>query len=242
MNLLKKISRLLSPFEWTLWLGGVTVITVFFFIGEDKGLISVLSLLSSALGLSCVIFTAKGHVSGQIISMCFAVAYAALAYFNRYYGEMIIYLALMLPIHVASVVSWLKNPNKKAAHTEVMVNTVSKTEYAVFGVICAAVVCGFYFLLDALNTDNHIVSTISLLTSLCAAYLMLRRCEYFALFFIANDVILIILWAMKAATAGAGVIPSVISFSLFLLNDTYSFINWKRIKRRQRAASDGNQI
>lgn len=234
MKILKNIIKYFTPFEWFLWLGGLAVIFIGFIFGGDVGMMAVLSLLSACFGISCVIFNAKGNVLGQVLSIIFALIYAVLAYFNHYYGEMIIYLALMLPIHVASIVSWIRNPNKNAEHTEVQINTLTAKEYIILAAALPFIVCGFYFLLYALKTDNLIVSTISLVTSLGAAYLMLRRCEYFALFFVANDVILIILWSMKLATDGVAVVPSIISFALFLINDSYSFFNWKRIKRRQK--------
>ncbi len=230
-HMLKKILKYFSPFEWALYGGGIAVITAGFLIGTER---NVLSYVSALLGISCVIFNAKGSVWGQIISIGFALTYAAFAYFNRYYGEMIIYLALMFPIHVASIFSWLKNKNSKAKHLEVKINTLSVREYVLAATGGAALTVGFYFLLRALNTDNLVVSTISLVTSLAAAYLMLRRCEYFSLCFVANDIVLLVLWSMKMATDGISVLPSIISFCLYLLNDTYSFISWKRIKRRQR--------
>ncbi|MGN0818595.1 MAG: nicotinamide riboside transporter PnuC [Candidatus Coproplasma sp.] len=225
-----RIIKYFTSLEWSLWLGGMAVIITGFCIGADKNL---LSLFSALLGVSCVIFNAKGSVWGQIIAVGFAFTYAAFAYINRYYGETIIYLALMLPIHIASIISWMKNRNDKSAHREVTINRLSRREYALFAVDAAAVSVGFYFLLYALNTDNLIVSTISLVASMGAAYLMLRRCEYFSLCFIANDIVLLVLWSMKIPELGTSVVPSLISFVLYLLNDSYSFFNWKRIKRRQ---------
>ena len=102
------------------------------------------------------------------------------------------------------------------------------------GLGAAAATAAFYFILRALDTDNLIVSTISLTTGITAAYLMLRRCEFFSILFILNDIVLIVLWAMKLASAGTEVLPSVIAFSMFLINDAYCFISWQKIKRRQR--------
>lgn len=221
-----------TPLEWSLWLGEISVIITGFCLGADK---NSLSLISALLGVSCVIFNAKGSVWGQIIAVGFAFTYATFAFLNRYYGESIIYLALMLPIHVASIISWMKNRNENSAHIEVKINKLSKKEYIFFAFGTAIVSVGFYFLLYALKTDNLIVSTISLVASMGAAYLMLRRCEYFSLCFIANDIILLVLWSMKIPEVGTAVVPSLISFGLYLINDTYSFINWKRIKHRQQS-------
>lgn len=216
--------------EWVLLLGGIAAVIVGFFIGEEK---NYLSLASSILGITCIMFNAKGSVWGQFVAIGFAITYALLAYTKAYYGEMIIYLALMLPIHISSIVIWLKNRNADSDRMEVKINTLSAKEYIIAGIVAVGLTVAFYFALQALGTDNLIVSTISLITSLAAAYLMLRRCEYFAVCFVLNDVILIILWSLKMSTDGISVLPSVLSFIIFLANDGYSFISWKRIKRRQ---------
>ncbi len=228
--MIKRILKYFTPFEWALWLGGGIAVTVCFFCGSDKNL---WSLFSSLFGITCIIFSAKGSVISQFVAIVFAALYAILSYTKAYYGEMLIYLFLMIPIHVSSIVSWMKNRNKGADKLEVKVNQLKPLEFILCGVGAIALAVGFYFLLQWLKTDNLIISTISLITSLGAAYLMLRRCEYFSLCFIANDVILIVLWGLKL-DGSLAVLPSVISFVIFLANDTYCFINWKRIKHRQR--------
>jgi nicotinamide mononucleotide transporter PnuC len=232
-KLSKKIIKYFTPVEWVLWLGGIAAIIIGFIVGEEK---NYLSLASSILGVTCIMFNAKGSVWGQFIAIGFAVTYAILAYTKNYYGEMIIYLALMLPIHISSIVIWLKNKSDNSERLEVKINTLSKKEYIIAAVIACALCVAFYFALRALGTDNLIISTISLITSLAAAYLMLRRCEYFAICFVLNDVILIALWSLKLYSDGISVLPSVMSFVIFLANDSYSFYSWKKIKRRQECA------
>ena len=104
--MIKKFFKYFTLTEWILWLTSVAVITVGFILGKDK---SVLSYLSSLAGVTCVIVNAKGNVFGQFVSIVFAVLYAVYAYQQRYYGEMLIYLLLMLPIHIVSVITWMRN-------------------------------------------------------------------------------------------------------------------------------------
>ena len=236
---LKNAIKYFTPLEWGLWLGGMAIIAIGFSVGAEK---NALSLISALFGVSCVIFNAKGSVWGQVIAIAFALTYSAFAYLNRYYGEALIYIFLMLPIHIASIIMWIKNRNADAEHMEVRINRLRPAEYGFFALGAAAATTAFYFLLQWLNTDNLIVSTLSLVASLGAAYLMLRRCEYFSLCFIANDVILLVLWSMKIPEIGSAVVPSLISFALYLVNDSYSFISWKKIKRRQRALEEMNAL
>lgn len=234
----RKILKYFTPFEWALWLGGMAAIAAGFFIGEDKNL---LSLFSSLFGVTLIIFNAKGNVWGQVFAICFSVLYGILSYTKAYYGEMIIYFALMTPIHIASIVIWLKNLNKDAKRLEVKINSLSALEYGIAAVFTAAATVAFYFILQALNTDNLIISTISLVTSLAAAYLMLRRCEYFSICFVLNDIILIIMWSLKLSTDGISVLPSVLCFSIFLINDAYCYLSWRKIKYRQREQLDAER-
>lgn len=230
----KKIVRYFTPFEWTLWLGGMAAIAAGFIFGQERNL---LSLFSSLFGVTLIIFNAKGNVWGQVFAICFSVLYGLLSYTKAYYGEMIIYFALMTPIHIASIVIWLKNLNKDAKYLEVKINTVSAREYAVAGVCTVGLTVAFYYVLKALNTDNLIISTISLVTSLAAAYLMLRRSEFFSVCFVLNDVILIIMWSLKLSTDGISVLPSVLCFSIFLIDDAYCYLSWRKLKFSQRVST-----
>ena len=96
-------------------------------------------------------------------------------------------------------------------------------------VLTAVVTFGFYFILDHFNTANMIPSVT---TSFIAVYLTLRRSPYFALAYAANDVVLIVLWTL-AATEDISYLSVIICFVMFLVNDLYGFVSWKRMEKRQ---------
>ena len=52
-----------------------------------------------------------------------------------------------------------------------------------------------------------------------------------------NDIVLIVLWTISAMTDPSG-IPMIICFFVFLVNDGYGFINWKRMQKRQSADNE----
>ena len=66
-----------------------------------------------------------------------------------------------------------------------------------------------------------------------AVYLTFRRSAYFALAYTANDVVLILLWVL-AAQEDASYISVIVCFVMFLFNDLYGFISWRRMARRQK--------
>ncbi|MBO5270667.1 MAG: nicotinamide mononucleotide transporter, partial [Clostridia bacterium] len=85
----------------------------------------------------------------------------------------------------------------------------------------------------ALHTENLLISTISVTTSFFAASLVFLRSPYYALAYAANDVVLIVMWIM-ASVEDISYLPMILCFVMFLLNDLYGFVNWRRMEKRQK--------
>lgn len=233
---MKKILKVFTKTEYAIWILSLALILLSFFLTENT---QYLYLAASLTGATALIFVSKGNVLGQILTVAFAVIYGIISYGFRYYGEMITYLGMTAPIAIASVVTWLKNPYKDRK-TEVKVNSLSKKEYIFTTLLGLAVTIAFYFILRGLNTANLLISTISVLTSFLASYLTMRRSPLYALAYAANDIVLIIMWAM-AATANAAYLSMVICFVVFFVNDLYGLFNWIKLRKRQSAEIDKNE-
>ena len=191
-----------------------------------------LTLAASIIGVTSLIFNAKGNPVGQFLMVLFSLLYGIISYSFDYYGEMITYLGITMPMAIFALISWLKNPykNNKA---EVKVNTISKKEVFFMGICTVVITVLFYFILDYYKTANIIPSTLSVTTSFIAVYLTFRRSPLFALAYASNDIILIILWIM-ASLYDIRYISVVVCFVAFLVNDIYGFISWQKMKIRQK--------
>ena len=164
--------------------------------------------------------------------MCivFAVFYGLISLHFRYYGEVITYLCMSAPIAVVSTISWLRHPYRKTA--EVEVQCLSKKKVVLLVCATVGVTVAFYFILKAMGTANLGWSTISIATSFFAASLTAMRSPYYALAYIANDLILIVMWLL-AAMADISYLPMIFCFVMFMANDLYGFLNWRRMRQRQ---------
>lgn len=220
--------RFLTKFEWGLWILSLAVVTVSFFLGGEGG---ILSLIASLLGVTALIFVAKGDVTGQILTVVFSILYAVISWDLRYYGEMITYLCMSAPIAAFSVVSWLRHPYAKD-RSEVKIERLSRREIIGTVGLTAAVTFAFYWILRALGNARLGVSTLSVTTSFLASYLLFRRSPYYALAYAGNDVVLIVLWVI-AAVKDPSYLSMVACFIMFLCNDLYGFFNWLRLRKRQ---------
>ena len=208
----------------------VAIVLSFFLCGNKE----YWNLAGSLLGATALILNAKGNVVGQIMCVVFSAYYGAVSFFTEYYGEMITYLGMSAPMSVAAVISWLRHPSR-GKKNEVEINTLKWWEHPVAVLISMAVTGAFYFILRALNTARLLLSTLSVFTSCLAVIFAMRRTPFFALAYAFNDIVLIALWTL-AAIDDLEHISLAICFTVFLFNDVYGFINWLRIRKRQRSS------
>lgn len=229
-----KIKKMLNYFSLTeklLWSFSVLAIIVSFLLFDKE---NYLTLIASIIGVTSLIFCAKGNPFGQILMVIFAIIYSVISYSFQYFGEMVTYLGMTLPMAIFSLIVWLKNPFKEN-HSEVSVNRITLRETIFMMILTSFVTFVFYYILDYFNTTNLIPSTISVATSFLAAYLTFRRNPYFALAYATNDIVLIVLWVL-ASLKEVSYISVVICFVVFLINDLYGFISWIKMQKRQEKA------
>lgn len=217
-----------SKGEISLWSSSVMVIVFSFCIFDRTNYIT---LFASLIGVTSLIFNAKGNPFGQFLMVIFSLLYGIISYTFSYYGEMITYLGMTMPMAVFAFISWLRNPYN-GIKSEVKVNHIEKRENVCMWIGTLAVTILFYFILDYFDTANLVPSTISVSTSFLAVYLTFRRSSYFALAYAANDIVLIILWTL-ASLYDIRYVSVMICFAAFLVNDIYGFINWRKMRIRQ---------
>lgn len=221
----------LTRFEWGLWLTSLAVVAASFLLAPEGDL---LNLTTSLIGVTALIFLAKGMLLGQILSVVFSLLYGIVAFLFEYWGEVITYCLMTLPMSVVSMVEWAKNPYGDGA--EVAIARIKGRQVALVAVSAVAVTTLFYFILRTLNTPNLLVSVFSVTTSFVAVSLTALRSPYYALGYALNDVVLIVLWVMATITEPAYA-PMIACFVMFLVNDLYGFINWRRMQERQKKES-----
>ena len=224
--------KALSPLDYVIWSVSLIVNIAAFALTKWR---DPLTFVSAVIGVTALIFCAKGHVLGQIISVVFAVFYSVVSFFFRYYSELITYAFMTAPIAILSVISWLKNPFGDSG--KVKVSSLTKKKVTVMLLLTVAVTVAFYFILRALDTPNLAVSTLSIATSFLACYLVFLRSPWYAVAYSANDIVLIVLWVL-ATIKDLSYLPMVTCFAMFLINDVYGFICWLKMRADQKKYTD----
>lgn len=191
----------------------------------------ILSTFCSILCIITALLVAKGKNLGQVLGVIITVVYSIVSFRNGFYGEIIIYVFMMLPMYIIGIVSWMRHQNKKTNTVEV--NTIGKKEWLLVSLISIGAFMGIYFLLKSFDTNELVVSTVSVVASLFAIYLQIRRSRFSFYFYIINDLILIVLWGIPVIAGNLLVLPMVFNPAINLINDSYGVYNWKRLEKKQ---------
>ena len=217
-----------NKFEKTLLFGSIILVSLVAIIFKSD----LLTTICSIEGIITALLLAKGKNLGQIFGVIITVLYSIVSFKNKFYGEVIIYIVLMLPMFIIGIISWTRHKNMKT--NTVDVNKIESKEWFLVLIISVIVFIGIYFLLKSFNTDELIVSTISVVVSLFAVYLQIRRSRFSFYFYIINDLILMVLWGIPVILGNLLVLPMIFNPIINLINDSYGAYNWKKIEKKQK--------
>ena len=228
MKTFKRLTSYFTKMELLLWAWSNVLIIFSFFFFKQK---NFLTLGASLIGVSSLIFSAKGNPIGQVLMIIFSLFYGIISFSYHYYGEVLTYLGMTMPMAIIALVSWLKHPYA-GKHSEVRVNHIHGLEIIILAVLTPLVTYVFYLILVYFKTAHIVFSTLSVSTTFIAVYLTFRRSSYFTIAYAVNDLVLIILWGL-ASIEDLSYLSVVVCFVTFLVNDLYGFYNWRKMAKRQ---------
>lgn len=210
--------------DWAVFISSLIGIIISNILSQD---FDVLILIATLFGTGALIFMAKGNFMAHILIIVFSILYGIISYRFNYISEMITYLGMTLPLAVISLISWVRNPAGPDTKNEVKIAKMTPLKWIIILILAAGATVGFHFIMVYFNTPNIVFSTISITTSFLAAALTILRSPLYAIFYMANDVVLIILWTL-ATIENPVYFPMIINFVIFLGNDLYAYFCWKK--------------
>lgn len=87
--------------------------------------LDLLTLISALLGVTSLILLQRGSVWAQFLMIVFCILYGIISFRFHYWGEMITYLGMTLPMAAWSAITWLQNPSEENEN-EVAIQTLNK--------------------------------------------------------------------------------------------------------------------
>ncbi len=95
MKKIEELRRYFTKGERALWFGSVFVIIAAFYFFDRS---NYFTLFASLLGVTSLIFNAKGNPFGQLLMILFSLLYGIISFTFSYYGEMLTYVGMTMPM------------------------------------------------------------------------------------------------------------------------------------------------
>ena len=103
---MKKLVNDFSKCEIILWILSVSFIIISFCVFDRK---NILTLAASFVGVTSLIFNEKGNPFGQFLMVVFSLLYGIISFKFSYFGKMITYLGMTMPMAIRSTITWIRN-------------------------------------------------------------------------------------------------------------------------------------
>lgn len=221
-------------FDLLLILTGVITISIISFVYDSPWYI----IVNTLLGLFCVFTQAKGKILTQFIGVLWFCFYIVISYKQKFYGEAILYLTIMLPMYIYGIIHWLKNKDLKETNTVLVRSNLSKKEWLLASICFIPLSIAIYFILKVLNTSQLLISTLSFVSMLPAVYLLIRRCKWNQAAFLANDFIVPLLWIFLVIEGNTIFVTMCIYHIFQITYDIYGLIEWIKLEKKQKVATN----
>ena len=186
----------------------------------------LLSIIVSFLMLFTALNQAKGNILSQFIGVLVAILYSYISYNNRYYGETIIYVFILLPMYIIGIYTW--SLNNGSLSTVVNKNEIGIKEWIILIMINILLFILMYFLLDYFDTEQLLISTLSMNINLTATYLLIRRSKYSFIIYLFNSIIFLFLWGIPVLNGDYKLLPMLLEAILLIVNDIYGTVRWMK--------------
>ena len=89
--------KILSKRELVIWICSLIIVFASNIMPPE---FDIVTLLAAIVGVTSLIFVAKGNVIAQILMIVFSILYGIISFRFRYWGEMITYLGMSMPMAV----------------------------------------------------------------------------------------------------------------------------------------------
>ena len=227
-----KLLKWWTNFEKILLFGSMLAIIIVGIIFKSD----LLTVSCSVMWVLTALLLAKGNNLCRFFGVVSVILYSYLSFNNQFYWEVLVRALFVLPMDVLWIISWIRNKDDETNF--VKINFIKRKEWTLSSVLFLFVFVWIYYLLKFFNTNELVISTISVMFTLFAIYLQIRRCKYSFMFFLFCDVILIILWGVYVFQGNIALLPIFLNSVILCINDAYGFYNWWKVEKLQEASGN----
>ncbi|MEH7121644.1 nicotinamide riboside transporter PnuC [Bacillus sp. JJ1773] len=222
--------------DWTiferLWLLTFTLINIYLFFAWND---TILGLITSISGMLCVVLVAKGKVSNYYFGIVQTATYAYISYGYGLYGEVMLNALFYFPLQFVGIYLWKQHTtDNKIKGEDIHINALTKKGWIATLTSFLIIFVLYALLLQKIGGKVVWIDSATTILSVIAQILMLKRYTQQWLFWIAVNVLSIVLWVKALILQGGNDVSMLVMWSAFLINSIYGYYNWTKVYKKQK--------
>lgn len=221
MNTIKKLSKILSPFQWVSVIA-VCGFTLYFALIDTESVwyYTLLSSLAAVCGIMNVVLCAKGKKSQYYWGLVNIASYIAISAMSKLYGEVMLNTFYYIPLQFIGLYMWRKNYSSTSE--SVKVRKMKPIPAIILLIVTGIGICLYKYVLSVIGGNSVWLDSTSTVMSVVAnALMVLRYREQYLLWLIVN-VVTTVMWAFK----GDPIMTTM--WAVYAFNAVYGYWLWNK--------------
>lgn len=184
-------------------------------------------ILISVAGMAFNFLVSCGKRYGFIVGVCYAAAYAVMAYTENVYASAVFMLFIQLPMGIVSFTTW----KSSQSGTVKMQKLSLKNQIAVLSAVAITQVL-IYILLNLINSSSAFFDSFFFATSLISCILLAKKKKEAYIIIMLSGIAGTLLWLSQFITTGDGISVLILNFFV-LINSVKGLIIQNKHKLTQ---------
>ena len=187
-------------------------------------------LISAIAAMVGNLLNAMGFKVSYVFGLIAAATYSFVTLSQRYYGEFIYNLFILVPLFTYCVFRWFIPSRKKSSSAKSDIFSITPKIAILFGCSLLLVIIVYGYVLKRIGSQLPYINACSTLFVLGANCLGSRRLKEQWYLFLGSNVFLIILWVM-AGKDNLGNALYVVQNLLFIGSNAYGLYQWRKLSK-----------
>ena len=211
--------------DWQLW-----EIIYVFCCTAAIGIISaylgdnLIGIVSAITGTLYTMFAGKGKISCYFFGIINTVTYGYIAYTQKIYGDMMLNLAVYLPMMFAGIFLWKRRLNAECSVIKASLSGIQRLRLLIVNIIAILL---YAVVLYKLKAAQPLVDSTTTVLSVTAMILTLKRCIEQWILWTAVNILSVFMWCRVFFSTGGTSAATLIWWMIMLISGIIFYLQWR---------------
>ena len=186
---------------------------------------NIIGIISAVTGTLYTMFAGKGKISCYFFGIINTLTYGYIAYTQKIYGDMMLNLAVYLPMMFVGIAMWKRRLNEECS---IIKSTLpGRARLILIGMNIVAIIV-YAAVLRFLEAAQPLVDSTTTVLSVTAMVLTLKRCIEQWILWTAVNALSVIMWFRVFFSTGGTSAAVLIWWMIMLVSGIIFYIQWRR--------------